>query len=261
VIGHLWRRHRVVLLLLVAGIGLFEWILTRVAPAAVESGLLQTMLQLAPEPVRAAIGEELTTALGPRGILGFGYVHPFPMLLASIWVVRVSAASLAGEIGSGTMDLMASQPVPRGRLVLAPLFALAAGLGLLMVAAWTGTAVGVLISPIEGVRATAFLPVAATCWLLFLGFGGVALWISSSSRAGGVAIARSSAFIAASFVLDYLSRVWGPMEPLRPLSLFSYYRPTAILNGAVEARSILVLGAVALAGTLLALTTFGRRDL
>jgi len=37
------------------------------------------------------------------------------------------------------------------------------------------------------------------------------------------AIAWTTTILAASFVLDYLARLWTPIAALRPISLFHYY--------------------------------------
>ena len=112
-LGHLWRRHWGTLVMLAAGNALFQWAITRVVPAAAQTGFVRELLDMAPAPVRVLIGEDLVANLSARGFLGFGWVHPFPLLLLGVWAVRVSAGALAGEIGRGTMDLIASRPVAR----------------------------------------------------------------------------------------------------------------------------------------------------
>ena len=74
---HLWRRHGATLLLLAAGAAFFQWAITRVVPAASQTGFMRQLFDMAPAPVRVLLGEELVANLSARGFLGFGYVHPF----------------------------------------------------------------------------------------------------------------------------------------------------------------------------------------
>ncbi len=261
-LGHHWRRHRGALLLLAAGNGFFAWAITRVVPDPSRTGIIRELVDMAPAPVRVFLGEELVANLSARGFLGFGYVHPFPLILLAVWAVRVAAGALAGEVGRRTMDLIAARPVPRGAQVAAAALAVAAGLVVIAGAGWAGTAAGLAVRPLEGVTAAEFLPVAAMSALLFAGAGGVALLVSAAVRDGGAAVSWCAGLLAGSYVLDYLARVWSAVAALRPLSLFRYYEPQRILReGGAAGADVAVLAGVGAVALLLAFAVFGRRDL
>lgn len=260
-LGHAWRRHRMALLLLAAGSAVFHWAITRVVPTASETGLVRELLDMLPGPVRVLIGEDLVANLSARGFLGFGWVHPFPLLLLGVWAVRVSAGSLAGEIGRGTMDLIASRPVARPAQVAAAALALLGGLAIIVTAGWGGAALGLQTRALEGVSARDLLPVAAMALLLFASAGAVTLFVSAVSRDGGAAVSWCAGLLAGSYVLEYLARVWSAIGFLRPLSLFRYFEPQRILREGVAANDLAVLGAVGAAGLILAFAAFARRDL
>ena len=260
-LGHLWRRHRLALLLLAAGNGFFAWAITRVVPDPSRTGLIRDLVDMAPGPVRVLLGEELVANLSARGFLGFGYVHPFPLILLSVWAVRVAAGALAGEVGRGTMDLIASRPVTRGSQVAAAALSVVAGLAAIAAAGWAGTAIGLGLRPLEGVAASDLLPVAAMSALLFVAWCGVALVVSATRRDGGAAVSWCAGLFAASYVLDYLARVWPAIAFLRPLSLFRYYEPQRILREGIAGSDVAVLSAVGAAALVLAFAVFARRDL
>ncbi len=130
-----WRTHRVPLIVIGVAVGLFEFILTRVAPSPTRRASSAVLFSTLPPEVRSLIGNEV--ALSAGGFLAFGYVHPFFMLLLGVWVVRTSSAAIAGEIGRGTMDLLATRPVSRWHFVAAGLTTLGLGLGLILAAALT----------------------------------------------------------------------------------------------------------------------------
>jgi ABC-type transport system involved in multi-copper enzyme maturation permease subunit len=236
-------------------------VITRVAPTGSQTGFVQQILQFLPPPARRMLGEELLANVSAAGVLSFGFVHPFLLLLLSLWAVRVGSAALAGEIGLGTMDLIASRPVARAAQVGAAAIGVLGGLGVLVLAAWAGMAIGVLVRSLEGIEVSAYLPIAASCWLLFAAFGAVGLAISAAGRDAGSAIAWTSALIALSFVFDYLARAWDTLAPFRFLSLFRYYEPSRILREGIVVTDTLVLASVAVAGLLVAFAVFQRRDL
>lgn len=260
-LGHHWRRHRLAFASIAGGMFLFQWLMTLVAPEGSQAQAFQGVIQLMPAPIVDMLGPELTANFSARGMIGFGYAHPFPLLMMSVWAVRVTAGALAGEIGIGTMDLLASRPVPRRHLVRAALVALLAGLGAIIACGWIGTAVGLASRPGLGIAPWSYLSVALGCWLLFVSFGALGLVVSALRRQGGAAIGVTAGLIAVSFALNFIARAWQPITGLQRLSLFMYYRPEQLARSGVIATDSLVLLGVAAAATALAFVIFARRDL
>jgi ABC-2 type transport system permease protein len=235
--------------------------MTFVAREPSVTSFLTSALRAAPPQFLALLNQDLVAAVSPQGIIGVGYTHPFALIMMAVWAVRVPSASLAGEIGRGTMDLVAARPVVRGVHVVAAALALLAGLTVLALAAWLGTFVGLVGRPLEGVTAWRFLPVAAGMWLLFAAAGSVAIFVSALAREAGTAIAWSSGLLAGSYVLDYAARVWPRIASLRPLSLFRYYEPQQAMIAGLASYDVEILAAVAAAALLLAFAVFSSRDL
>ena len=258
-VGHHWRLHHRPLLPMAAALALFQYLLTQIAPAPNETSWIAGMLALMPQQMRDLAGGDLAFA-STEGFLSTGYQHPFFLLLLSAWAIRVSSASLAGEIGRGTMDLLGSRPVRRVEQVWAATCSIAVGLALVVGAAWAGTAIGLVVRPL-GVSAWPFLRVAGAAWLLFMAWGAVGVLASATQREAGPAIAWTSGIMAVSFVLEYLSRIWTLIEPLRSLSLFAYYHPPEIVRTGLGIFNALCLASAALALTLAAIVVFRRRDL
>jgi ABC-2 type transport system permease protein len=264
VIGVLFRHHvrlhRVPLVPLALGLALFEWIMTVVARQPEISAFVGGILRSAPPQLLALLNQELIATVSPRGIIGIGYSHPFALIMMAVWAVRVPSAALAGEIGRGTMNLVAARPVARGEQVAAALLALLAGLAVLALAAWLGTFAGLVGRPLDGVTPWQYFPVAGM-WLLFAAAGAVGILVSSLAREAGPAIAWTSGLLAGSYVLDYAARVWPTLAPLRPFSLFRYYEPQQAVVAGLAWSDVQVFAAVAAAGLLLAFAVFSRRDL
>jgi ABC-type transport system involved in multi-copper enzyme maturation permease subunit len=258
-LGHHARRHFAALLPMAAGLALFELLLTRIAPAPDETSWIASMLAAAPPELLAVIGNDVAAG-SPAGFLSIGYGHPFFFLILSAWSVRVSCGALAGEIGRGTMDLLAARPIARWVHIVAGALAVMAGLAVLTAAALAGTGVGLAVRPL-GLSASHFLPVAAMAWLLFTAFGAAGLLVSATRREGGAAIGWLSGVIATSFVLEYLARLWKPMAALRPWSLFTYYNPQQIVKTGLGPLDIATLAGVTVTALVATAVVFGRRDL
>lgn len=258
---HHVRLNRVPLLPLAAGLAAFEWMMTFVARQPAVSSFLSTALRAAPPEFLSLINQDLITTVSAQGIIGVGYTHPFTLIMMAVWAVRVPSAALAGEVGRGTMDLMAARPVTRAAQIAAALLALLGGLTVLAAAAWLGTVVGLLGRPLQGVSAWRYLPVAAALWLTFAAFGIVGLLVSSLSREAGTAIAWLSGLMAGSYVLDYAARVWPRIAAVRPLSLFRYYEPQQVVRAGLAGSDVVVFAAVGAGALLLAFVCFARRDL
>ena len=258
-LGHLWRQHRRPLLVMAAGVLLFEFLITRLAPAPDEVSWLSGLAALAPPQLVALAGGDVAFT-SPGGVIALGYTHPFFLLLLGVWAVRVPSSALAGEIGRGTMDLLAGRPVTRSQLVISTFVGFALGLTLIVFAAWTATAIGLSLRPL-GVTGGRFVGVGAMAWLLFASFGAVSVLISATAREAGHAIAWISGVIATSFVLEYLARVWKPVAGLGPLSPFAYYRPQQIVTSGVAASDVTRLAALMVVAIVAATLVFRRRDL
>ena len=258
-VRHLLRRHWRPLAAMSGGLALFQLVMTRMAPLPNQVSWMSQIMSAVPSELLALAGGE-ASPVTPGGFIGLGYSHPFVMVLLSAWVIRVSSGALAGEIGLGTMDLLAARPVSRWHHVGAALVFIGAGLVILIGAAWCGTAFGLSIRPL-GIPPGQVLRAAFAAWLLFFAWTGVCLLVSATRRESGPAIAVTAAILAVSFVLEYVARVWQPVKSLRPFSLFAYYKPQSAIISGIHASDAVTLAAVAVAGVGLALAVFARRDL
>lgn len=257
--ARLWRQHLVTLAVMCVGLALFTFILTRVAPAPGDSGFAKALIVMIPKPVLAMMGGEIAIS-SARGVIAFGYLHPFFLATLAAWVLRTTAGSLAGEIGRGTMDLLASRPVSRASQVMSVWALAILGLAMLATAAWTGTAVGLQLRALD-VTARELAIVPAMGALMFAGWTGIGLLISATKRDAGPVIAWTGGLIVVSFVLVFIAQIWAPAQPIRPFSLFTYFQPLEIVTRGVDATDVLVLGIVTVVGLAAAVGAFQRRDL
>jgi hypothetical protein len=260
-LSHQARRHRVVLVLVPLGLALFHFLVTRIAPSPEETQRFGAMLSFLPPALLDAVGFQNAMSVTARGLLSFGYVHPFTILLLSLWTVRVTCSGLAGEIGEGTMDLLAARPVGRMTQVLAVAAMTALGIVLAVTAAWSGTAVGLATRDLGDARPGMFVRTALGLALLFAAWAGFALAVAASHRRGGGAMAVVTGVMAAMFALDYIGRLYAPLRLARWASPFAYFVPQQQRDLMLDPAGTAMLGSVAVAGLLVALVVFRLRDL
>jgi ABC-2 type transport system permease protein len=258
-VGHLWRQHRRPLVPMAIGLALFEFVITQFAPAPNEVGWLGQIFSSLPSQVRALMDSDLSPA-SPIGVIAIGYTHPFFLVLLAVWAIRIPSAALAGEIGRGTMDLVASRPVRRQDQVMAAALSTAGGLAVLVLAAWTGTAIGLSLRDLD-LHPRQFAGVASMACFLYLTWGAVSLFVSATQREAGPAIAWTAGIMAATFVIEYLARLWTPIAWLRPFSPFAWYRASHIIAHGIVTADVVRLTALAVIAAGGALLLFSRRDL
>ncbi|MBY0228843.1 MAG: ABC transporter permease subunit [Gemmataceae bacterium] len=90
---------------------------------------------------------------------------------------------------------------------------------------------------------------------------GLTMWLSSMGRYRLRTLTLAIAAVLLMFLVNVLGQMWGPAEWARPLTVFHYFQPQALIKTGAGAGSLLVLLAVGLAGYGMALWTFVRRDL
>lgn len=257
-LGHAWARHRMPLIPIAIAIALFQYLLTQFAPAPNEVNWMAAVIQALPPELRKLIEDDL--ALSSEGFIALGFAHPFVLLLLSAWVARTSSAGIAGEVGRGTMDLLAPRPVRRWHFVAAGMLTVALGLALIVTCGLVATIAGARSRGIP-LPAGGFASIALAAWLLFSAWGAVGLFVSSASRDAGRAIGWTTGIIAASFVLNYVARLWKTVAALRPLSLFYYYWPQSVLTEGIRVSAWAVFAATIIAGLIASLVAVQRRDL
>ncbi len=225
-----------------------------------DSRTVAAMIESMPKEVFALFGltdtESLATAAGFISSRTYGSVGPIVMMVFAVGGV---SRSIAGEESSGTMDLVLANPISRRRALIekaAAIGVLAIFIGLLLtVFGLVGNAVyGTDLPPVNILTANLGLALLALC------FGGVALAVWSLAGSGP-AIGITAAIGVVAWFLNGLGAVVDVLAPLRVLSPFYWYLgDRAPLAKGFDPLYLLLL-AVALAGTALAVWRFGSRDL
>jgi ABC-2 type transport system permease protein len=206
--------------------------------------------------------------------LTVGYVHPLVLTILCVWAIGRAAGAIAGELDKGTMELLLAQPIARRRVITSHLVVDVLTVPLVCLSMWAGTLLGVYVFNLAALSATeaqqinpwrfaAALPNIAA---LLFAVGGFTMLLSAAGRYRTRVLGISVLLALVQFLINLLGQLWASVEPLRPLTVFYYYQPQAIVLGARGAewqlaRNVATLVMVGLVGYVGALVIFCRRDL
>ena len=159
--------------------------------------------------------------------------------------------------------MLLASPIARWRYLAAKIGVLVVGAVIIVTMSWLGSLTGALLTGMAGDVEGGTLLLAQLNELgVLVASGGIAVLLSAVNSDGGRTVSIAAGILTVMYFLDFVGAIWGPAEPLAPLSLFYYFDPLAVAtNGETLLRDVLVLFGVGLAGFVAALVVFQRRDI
>jgi ABC-type transport system involved in multi-copper enzyme maturation permease subunit len=250
--------------MLLLGVVLFQFIYPFIADSlGGKQGLSNIVGQLPPAmQALAQMSPEFLAMTGVAGFLSRGYDHPVFLVLSIAAMVAFTGRAIAGEVGSGTLALALSRPIPRGRIYLARVIGVAAVCLAFGAAGPIATWAGVRASRLDAEVPIEHLAAMALLGMLFLwAIGGLTLLVSAWSSSTGRVVGWATGYLVVAYFVDVFAELWSVLEPVRPLSLFRWFDTSAtMVDGRVPADSAVVLGGVGLATMVVGWVVFRRRD-
>ena len=213
--------------------------------------------------ISALMGVQIDEGTTGRVFLTIIWTHP--IVLALIWTHEITFCTRfpAGETDRGTIDVLLSLPVSRGRIYLAETFGWAiTGLGVLAIGLagyWIGAR---FVEPASRLGGRELGLILVNLAGLYVAVGGGAMMVSAMSARRGRAIGVVFGVLLASFLWTFLGPFWAPARTTAFLSVLEYYRPAEIvMRGTIAWRDPLVLLIVGLVGWAIGLVMVRRRDI
>jgi len=256
---------RVWMLLCATGLLLaaFQVLRVLIAASVHNAGEFEQIAALLPPFVRAILGPALASVLSFNGIVCGGY-YDLGIVIALLALTIAVSTLPASEIETGFADLILARPMARHwlvtRTIALTLFSIILMLLMIMVGTWAGLA---LFAPFDvpGPPASQTGSLALNLGLLLLCWSGVAMALGAAFRrsvAGGI----TSLLAFAALLLDYAQQLWPPLAPIAWLSPFRYFSPFELVMGSpLPVEDLLVLGAIAMTGFILAYLIISERDI
>lgn len=202
-------------------------------------------------------GIDITTPEGYIATEFFSLVGP---LLFFAYTIAIGGSATAGEEERGTIDMLMAMPIPRWRVVFEKFLALVVGTVLLGLALLGGLALGGAVAGLQ-LRFDGLGAIVVGAVLLALLFGSLALLLGALTGRRTFSIGVAFAAAIASYFLYSFSALVSALEPLRPLSPFTYYIGDNPLVSGILPWNVAVLAGTTVVFFILALVAFQRRDL
>jgi ABC-2 type transport system permease protein len=261
---HSLKRVRTLVLSMGALLAAFQLLLIVVAGSIQSSGGFTQLADLFPPFARELLGPSLASFLSFAGIVCLGYFHAVPMgALVALSVTLATTPTL--EVESGFMDLILSRPLARHWIITRTIAAVILVTIVLLAMMTAGTWIGLhAFAPpdVPWPSSKLILSLAANLGLLMLCWSGVALAIGSVARRRSVAGGFAGLLALATFLLDYIGRLWSTADSVAWLSPFRYYNPFELVMGnPLPVKNLVVLAGIAVTGFGLAYVLFARRDI
>lgn len=220
---------------------------------------LNDYIESFPEVFREAFLGESGDFTSPAGYLNtelFGFFGP---LLFLLYAIGAGARAIAGEEERRSLDILLATPLSRTGVVVQKFGAMVFGIALLSVVLWISVAaVG---PPFDLTPSLVNLAEAvASCALLALVFGCLALAIGCATGRRSLAIGLTAGIAAATYLFDILAPSLDAIAWMQKLSPFYYYGDAEPLIGGLEPLHAFVLAALAAVLFAYALFAFERRD-
>jgi ABC-2 type transport system permease protein len=226
-----------------------------------DSKALEKVFVRGPSKVsQAALGWGEMNFDSPTEFLAVGLLHPVVLVVCLVWGVGRAAGAVAGELDRGTMELLLSQPVPRGRLILAHLLVDCLVLPRMCLSFYAGTQCGLWaagefvpdyallddaakdLPQVSGLMARIprdptplavsgqgeAVGLVATLALMFA-ISGMTLALSAVGRNRWRVTGYAVLVVVVMFVANTVGQLWEPAGWVRPLTLFFYYQPQRMM--------------------------------
>lgn len=257
------RSHRIGLLAVSAGLFLMSLIIVYTFDAFGGLDALGDLFESLPAPMAAMFRAQGGFGTTITSYIALDYRHPVYIIAGLAFVLSVSSGASAREIERGTALMLLASPIARWRYLAAKVAVVIVGAVIIVAMSWLGSMAGVLLTGLADDVEGGTLMLAQVNELgVLLAAGGIAMLLSAVSSDGGRTVSMTAGILTVMYFLDFVGAIWGPAEPLAPLSLFYYYDPLAVAtSGSTLLRDVLVLFGVGLAGFVAALVLFQRRDI
>jgi len=243
---------------------LLQNLMVLVASSFERAGSFSQLARLIPDFIRPLLDSTFMAVLSFEGMVQVGYGHVI-VIFFLVTIAIIAGTEPVGEIESKFVDLVMSRPVMRraaiGRSIIVITFATAIPVVTMLAGTWLGLAA---FAPRSAPRPEigSLLGVAVNLEFEAIAWGAVALAFGAFSNHRAKAGGFAGLLAFATFLLDYVGRVWDPLRDVARLSPFRYFSPFAIIAGEpVSGTNIAILGALFVTGCGVAFVVYGRRDL
>ncbi len=223
------------------------------------SQLNQSLEQL-PDAAKSLFSDT-SDFLSPVGYLSSQIFYLMLPMLLSILAIGMGSSLIAKEENEGTIELLLSRPVSRGRLLAAKALA---GLIILSIVTLISTVTTVILSSVVNIEVGLGWIVLASVMSMVMAllFGAIAFFMTAIGRKGRLSSVGIATFVAfGGYIITSLVGLASWLEWPAKLLPYHYYHPGDVLNGRFSIPNLvgLLVAVVVLGG--LSWLAFRSRDI
>lgn len=239
------------------GMGLYAFVIVALYPSFQHDTSLDKITKSA--PTLSALFGAIGSLTSPTGWLDANIYENFFPLMMLLLAIGYGASTIAGGDEEGTLALLATLPIARGRLLAEKILSLVAqGVALTSVAAvvvFVGRSFH-LVLPVGHVAEA-----SVATLLLGLDLGLLTMAVGARTGSRGTALGVGSAVAAASYLVSSLAPVVAWVRPARFASLFYWSIGNGQLSTGLTLTDAAVLALVAVVMGVAARRAFAQMDL
>jgi len=259
----IWKSHRSFLLFSMFFVSSFQFLTLKLVTTIDYSSPIMYLMNQLPENVQAMFGEDFVSMLTVEGAAALALNHPLVLVILSLGAIIIPSRHIAGEVETGTLELVLSFPVKRIRLLLNLFVSAVVFLFLIIFCALCSSLLSInIFHQLTFVLFTNMLKIATNLWLLFVFIMSLTLVLSSFEKEGSKVGIRVAGITPVFYLLHYLSSLWDAIQFTKPFNIFTYYQPQDLMTGQ---RSFLlhfmVLASLIVLCLLISMYQFNHRDI
>lgn len=246
-----------------ASIGFLEIYVAMFPFMQTQTQQLTDMLKLYPESFMKAFGFDVSQMMFDK--LGsflateqFSFMWP---IMAIMFLVSYSNASIAGEVDKGTMEVLLSQPVSRIKIFAGRYLA---GLTNFFIFTFASVFAVVPLAKMHGIEYNmkGLFVFSLEAFLFGIAIYSLAIFSSSLFSEKGKASMATAGVLISMYVLNIVSSLKPSLSDLQYLSFFHYYNPaSALTKNTFPDWTIMVFLSFSLVMTIAAALWFNKRDI
>lgn len=207
----------------------FEFLLCAMVSTVDIVGAFSELTKTFPLFLRTLIEQQLFGVMSTAGILAFGWNHPITLALGTAIAIVLASRTVAGEIESGTLELIMSQPISRREYLTGHIVFAFFSLAFISLLGAVGTLLGQYVYDFQAFRVFSLFQLIVNYCLLNAAWYGITLLISVYGREAGRVATIGFLLALISYFLNVIGQLWDKAGFLLPYSLHTYYSPKQIL--------------------------------
>lgn len=217
------------------------------------------IMETLPPVIRNLMGDldKMTSPEGFFNLQPFAFSAPFLILFYSI---SKGGDIVAGEIETGTIDILLTRPVTRSRVILEKISAYTLSLFIIIIFFWLGFFLSINIFKIN-LNLKRLAAAVISLFLLSFTFLNISLFTGVVSLRKKLVTGLVSGFAFVAFIINAYAPALSSLRIARLLTPFYYYSGNSPLLNGFNLKHILIQLSTAFVFLLLSILVFNRRDL